>query len=69
MIMRIENLESLSEMIKNARKSQGLTQAELAGACGVGVRYIVDVENAKPTCQIGKAIKIVRMLGIKLEAE
>ena len=54
MIMRIENLESLSEMIKNARKSQGLTQAELAGACGVGVRYIVDLENAKPTCQIVK---------------
>lgn len=66
-IMEINNLKALSNIIRTYRKSLRLTQAELAAACGVGVRFIVDLENAKETCEIGKALKIIRSLGIKLE--
>lgn len=67
--MRIQDLESLAALIQKTRKKQNLTQADVAAACGVGVRYIVDLEKGKETCQIGKAIKIVNMLGIELEAK
>ena len=67
--MRIQDLESLAALIQKTRKEQNLTQADVAAACGVGVRYIVDLEKGKETCQIGKAIKIVNMLGIELEAK
>lgn len=67
--MRIQDLESLAALIQKTRKEQNLTQADVASACGVGVRYIVDLEKGKETCQIGKAIKIVNMLGIELEAK
>lgn len=67
--MYIKNLTDLAEIIVKTRKAQGLTQKEVAFACNVGVRYIVDLENGKETCEIGKALKIVNMLGIKLEVQ
>jgi hypothetical protein len=36
-------------------------------ASGSGLRFIVDLEKGKPTCQLGKALEIVRVLGMKLE--
>lgn len=64
--MYIKNLSDLAEIIVKTRKAQGLTQKDVAFACNVGIRYIVDLENGKETCEIGKALKIVNMLGIKL---
>ena len=67
--MKIKTLEELASLIKERRKKQGLTQAQLALASNVGLRYIVDLEKGKPTCQIGKAMRIIEMLGISLEVE
>lgn len=49
--------------IRTARKSQGLRQDELAGAAGVGLRFIVDLEAGKPTAQLGKALQVLHALG------
>jgi len=51
-------------IIQKNRKSQGLTQPQLAMACGTGIRFIVDIEAGKETCQIGKALLVLQMLGI-----
>ncbi len=67
--MKIESFEELASCMKNARKAQGLTQAQLALACGVGVRFIIDLEKAKPTAQISKVFYIVKMLGLSLHIE
>ena len=67
--MTIKNLEDISSTIRRVRKEKGLTQAELAAACGVGVRFIVDLEAAKPTISLTKTLKELQMLGIKLEAK
>lgn len=66
--MIISNSKELGLLIKTTRKTQGMTQAELAGASGTGVRFIVDIERGKPTCELEKTLLIVSMLGIKLEA-
>lgn len=65
--MIIENVAELGEIVKDARKSQGLTQADLAISADVGVRFIVDLEYGKETAQIGKVLKVCQMLGLKLE--
>ena len=57
--------KDFGELISSFRKSQGLTQKELAGICNVGVRFIIDLENGKETCQLQKSLHIARMLGIK----
>ena len=48
--------------IRTARKAQGLRQDELAGAAGVGLRFIVDLEAGKPTAQLGKALQVLQAL-------
>ena len=64
--MIINSIKELGNLIKTTRKSQGLTQTDLAAAAGVGIRFIVDLENGKETAQLGKAINILMMLGLKV---
>jgi HTH-type transcriptional regulator/antitoxin HipB len=60
------NSEKLGLIIKNQRKSLGLTQTEVALSCGVGIRFISDLENGKPSCQIGKALLVIESLGLNV---
>ena len=57
----------IGSIIQKNRKSQGLTQPQLAMACGTGIRFIVDIEAGKETCQIGKALLVLQMLGIGIK--
>ena len=65
--MKINNLKELSKSIRERRKKVKLTQAQLAAASGVGVRFIVDLEKGKETCQLGKSLRIIKMLGLGIE--
>ena len=58
--------KELGMIIRKARKAQGMTQPQLAMACGTGIRFIVDLEAGKETCQLGKALLVVQMLGLKV---
>ena len=63
----IEDARTLGEAIRQERRRLKVTQKDLAMASGSGLRFIVDLEKGKPTCQLGKALEIVRVLGMKLE--
>ena len=52
----------IGEIVRSTRKAAGLRQDELAGAAGVGLRFIVDLEAGKPTAQIGKALQVLQVL-------
>ncbi|MBR0198331.1 MAG: helix-turn-helix transcriptional regulator [Kiritimatiellae bacterium] len=58
-------VQDIAKIVQLERKRQGMTQPDLAAACGTGVRFIVDLERGKETCQIGKVLLVLRMLGIK----
>lgn len=64
--MKIINTKDFGQIIREERKKQKLTQTQLAAACGVGVRFIVDLEKGKETAAIGKALRIINMLGGEL---
>ena len=68
-IMINRNLTSadIGTIVRTARKAQNLRQDELAGAAGVGLRFIVDLEAGKPTAQIGKTLQVLDALGCALE--
>jgi y4mF family transcriptional regulator len=66
--MEIDSAQTFGIAVKRARTSQKLTQSELAFATGTGVRFIVDLERGKPTCQLGLALRVASMLGINLHA-
>ncbi|NBV06253.1 MAG: transcriptional regulator [Proteobacteria bacterium] len=65
----ILSCKDLGKLIQDSRKSQNFTQKQLAAICGVGERFIVDLEKGKPTCSINKALKIAQSLGIKIIAK
>lgn len=58
--------EEFGSAIRAARKAQGLRQDQLAGAVGVGVRFIVDLEAGKPTAHLGKALAVAAALGLRV---
>ena len=55
----------IGKLVRDARKSLGLTQKTLAMTCGTGTRFIIELEQGKDTCQIGKVLKVLHMLGIE----
>lgn len=63
----ITDAKDLGKCIRRARKSQGLTQEQLASTSGVGVRFVRELEQGKESCHIGKAIVVLSMLGLSLE--
>jgi HTH-type transcriptional regulator / antitoxin HipB len=66
---KINSAKDLGAIVQQARKSQNITQTQLAAACEVGERFIVDLEKGKPTCSFDKALKVAQMLNIKLTAQ
>ena len=67
--MKIKNIKDIASKIKDERKKQNLTQTQLAGLCNVGLRFIFDLEAGKETCQIGKVLLVLDVLGIDLITE
>jgi HTH-type transcriptional regulator/antitoxin HipB len=59
-------VEQIGASIRATRKGLGVTQRELALTSGTGLRFVVDLERGKETCEIGKALTILQTLGIKL---
>ena len=59
-------VKEIGLIIQKNRKSQRMTQPQLAMACGTGIRFIVDIEAGKETCQIGKVLMVLQMLGISI---
>jgi y4mF family transcriptional regulator len=64
--IRIRSTEELGAVLKVRRKKQKMTQSDLAALAGTGVRYIVDLENGKPTARIGPALKLIEWLGLEV---
>ena len=62
----ISTCKSMGKTIRDLRRSQGLTQAQLAGLSNTGVRFISDLENGKETVELGKAMYLANLLGMDL---
>jgi len=67
--MRLTSAKEFAALILKARNAQKMTQPELAAASGTGVRFIVDLEKGKPSCQLEKSLIVARMLGIEIFGE
>ena len=58
--------EQIGRLIRETRKSLGVTQKDLALTSGTGLRFIIDLEKGKETCEICKALRVLQTLGIKM---
>ncbi len=57
---------ALGRVIRQRRKLDGLTQAEAAALCGVGTRFLSELERGKATAELGKALRVLSGLGLEL---
>ena len=62
----IHTAEDIGKAIRKKRKSDGLTLVETAGLTNVGVRFLSELENGKPTVRLDKLLGVLRDLGIQL---
>ena len=60
----IRTCDAMGKRIRDLRRAQGVTQAQLAGLSNTGVRFISDLENGKETCQLGKILHVLATLGV-----
>ena len=62
----IHTAADLGRLVRETRKQQALTQIDIAGLGNTGNRFIVDLENGKPTVQLQKTLDIMALLGLEV---
>ena len=63
---RIHDTVDIGILIKEKRTQLKMTQPQLADISGNGVRFISELENGKPTMQIGKVLDTLHVLGFDI---
>ena len=59
----------LGAFLRDRRLQRGLTQAELADELGISRRYVVEIEQGKPSLYTDRLVDVLRELDIVLKAE
>lgn len=59
-------VKDLGRAVREARVVMKLRQAEAALLCGVGVRFLSDLERGKETVRLGPTLKVIHGLGLVL---
>ena len=65
--MFVQSALDIGKVIGNARSRLKLTQSELARALGTSQNWVSEIESGKPTAQIGKVLRALSHLGVKLQ--
>jgi y4mF family transcriptional regulator len=56
----------LARFVKDQRKMYHLTQVDLSEKSGVGLRFVRDLEQGKPTLRMDKVNQVLDMFGAEL---
>ena len=62
----IQDCAALGRKVRELRRDQKVTQAQLAGLVNTGTRFVSDLENGKETCHIGKILHVLEALGVEM---
>ncbi|MBW1789923.1 MAG: helix-turn-helix transcriptional regulator [Deltaproteobacteria bacterium] len=63
-LLEVQNLKTIGRVLRKKRQQMGMTQAEAAGLCNVGIRFMSELENGKPTMHFDKALKVLKSFGL-----
>ena len=65
--MKTTSMTDIAAIVRNERKRQGATQVELSQMANVGIRFLRDVEDGKPSVHFDKLMRIMIILGISVD--
>ena len=64
----INTVERLASVVKEARKSLDLTQAQLAEKADVSRQFVIEIEAGHPRAEVGKVFALLAALGLSPQA-
>ncbi len=67
--MQVNDPLSLGQAIRNRRKELSYTQKYISEVTGFSMSFLSDLENGKATCEIGKTIHLINLLGLDIDIE
>ena len=53
-------------LIEDARVEAKRMQEVAAGMCGVGTKFLSQLENGKETAELGKTLQVLRKMGLEI---
>lgn len=62
----MSEMQKVAQFVKDKRKKIGLTQEELAAKAGVGLRFVRELERAKPTLRCDRVNQVLALFGMQL---
>lgn len=65
--MASDSLASIGAAVRQSRRSHGLTQTQLAGLAGTGLRFISELERGKPSVALDKTLAVLAVLGLRFQ--
>lgn len=65
-VLEIGDTQALGDLIRQRRKAMGLTQLDAAGLCGVGERFLSELERGKASASLGKTLQVLKRLGLRV---
>ena len=62
----IQSTAELGQLARERRQQMALTQLDVAGLSNTGNRFIVELEQGKPTLQLQKVLDVLNLLGLEV---
>ncbi len=63
---KIRTSGELGALVRRFRVAQGLLQTDVAGLANTGNRFVVELEQGKPTLQLQKVLDVLDLLGLEV---
>lgn len=62
----VQTTAELGQLARERRQQMALTQLDVAGLSNTGNRFIVELEQGKPTLQLQKVLDVLALLGLEV---
>ena len=60
------DMDKIARFIRESRKAAGLTQEKFAARSGLGLRFVRELEQGKPTVRMDKVNEALAMFGMEV---
>ena len=66
MSIDLQEAGQIGAFVRENRKKQKVTQVQLSQLANVGVRFVRDLEDGKPSLQFDKLLQVLHALGVSV---
>lgn len=68
-MIQVNNMVEIANAVREARRSQGISQTVLAQLSNVGLRFVCEIEHGKKSVRFDKLLSVLTTLGLSLRLE